>query len=68
MLWGDRLVARFDSQLDRETNTFVVLGFWLEDEVLATDEDFAEALARGFFSNSSKFDDEIRALLMARSL
>ena len=48
VLWGDRLVARFDSKLDRATNTFVILGFWLEDEALASDEAFAEALARGF--------------------
>ena len=34
VLWGDRLVARFDSKFDRTTNTFVVLGFWLEDERL----------------------------------
>ena len=31
ILWGDRLVARFDSKLDRTTNTFVILGLWLED-------------------------------------
>ena len=48
VLWGDRLVARFDSKLDRTTNTFVVLGFWLEDEALGRDEAFAEALGRGF--------------------
>lgn len=48
VLWGDQLVARFDSKLDRTTNTFVILGFWLEDEVLGKDEAFAEALARGF--------------------
>lgn len=48
VLWGDRLVARFDSKLDRTTNTFVILGFWLEDKALAKDEAFAEALARGF--------------------
>jgi uncharacterized protein YcaQ len=48
VLWGDRLVARFDSKLDRATNTFIVLGLWLEDEALATDEEFAAALARGF--------------------
>jgi uncharacterized protein YcaQ len=54
VLWGDRLVARFDSKLDRKTNTFVILGFWLEDApgapatALAEDEAFAEALARGF--------------------
>ncbi|MCI0709562.1 MAG: winged helix DNA-binding domain-containing protein [Chloroflexi bacterium] len=48
VLWGDKLVARFDSKLDRTTNTFIILGFWLEDESLANDEAFAEALARGF--------------------
>ncbi|MEZ4661865.1 MAG: crosslink repair DNA glycosylase YcaQ family protein [Caldilineaceae bacterium] len=48
ILWGDRLVARFDSKLDRTTNTFVVLGFWLEDKALGKNEAFAEALARGF--------------------
>ena len=48
VLWGDRLVARFDSKLDRTTNTFVILGFWLENEALGKDEAFAEALARGF--------------------
>ena len=48
VLWGDRLVARFDSKLDRATNTFVILGFWPEDKALGKDEVFAEALARGF--------------------
>ncbi len=48
ILWGDRLVARFDSKLDRTTNTFVILGLWLEDAALGNDEAFAEALARGF--------------------
>lgn len=48
VLWGERLVARFDSKLDRTTNTFVILGLWLEDEALGDDEAFAEALARGF--------------------
>ncbi|HEV2583515.1 MAG TPA: crosslink repair DNA glycosylase YcaQ family protein, partial [Ktedonobacteraceae bacterium] len=47
ILWGDRLVARFDSKLDRTTNTFVILGLWLEDEALGLDEAFAEALAGG---------------------
>ncbi len=61
VLWGDQLVARFDSKLDRTTNTFVVLGLWLEDEALGTDEAFAEALARGFarfvrFLGASKLD------------
>ena len=48
VLWGDRLVARFDSKLDRTTNTFVILGFWLEEKALGKDEAFAESLARGF--------------------
>ncbi len=48
VLWGDRLVARFDSKLDRASNTFVILGLWLEDKALGKDESFAEALARGF--------------------
>jgi uncharacterized protein len=48
ILWGDRLVARFDSKLDRTTNTFIILGLWLEDEALGSDAAFAEALARGF--------------------
>ncbi len=61
VLWGDRLVARFDSKLDRTTNTFVILGLWLEDEALGNDEAFAEALAWGFarfvkFLGASKLD------------
>jgi uncharacterized protein len=61
VLWGDRLVARFDSKLDRTTNTFVILGLWLEDESLGSDETFAEALARGFarfvtFLGASRLD------------
>jgi uncharacterized protein YcaQ len=48
VLWGDRLVARFDSKLDRTANTFVILGLWLEDVALGNDAAFAEALAHGF--------------------
>lgn len=48
ILWNEQLVARFDSKLDRETNTFMVLGFWLEDEQLGKDEAFAVSLAKGF--------------------
>ena len=48
ILWGDRLVARFDSKLDRTTNTFIILGLWLEEKALGKDEAFADALARGF--------------------
>ncbi len=61
ILWGDRLVARFDSKLDRTSNTFVILGLWLEDEAHGLDEAFAEALARGLarfmrFLGASKLD------------
>lgn len=48
VLWGDQLVARFDSKLDRTTNTFVILGLWLENPKLAKDEQFTEALVAGF--------------------
>lgn len=48
ILWGDQLVARFDSKLDRATNTFIILGLWLENKALGKDEAFAEALASGF--------------------
>jgi uncharacterized protein YcaQ len=47
VLWGDRLVARFDSKLDRATSTLVINGLWLEDEGLTKDDGFGEALARG---------------------
>jgi uncharacterized protein YcaQ len=61
ILWGDTLVGRFDSKLDRTTNTFVLLGLWLEDEALARDEAFGNALERGFtrfaaFLGASKVD------------
>jgi len=48
ILWGDRLVGRFDSKLDRATSTFVILGLWLENEAYGSDEVFADALACGF--------------------
>lgn len=50
VMWGERLVARFDSKLDRTTNTYDILGFWLEDKRLGKNEAFAEALAAGFES------------------
>jgi uncharacterized protein YcaQ len=65
ILWGDRLVARFDSKLDRAqkapANTFIILGLWLEDQALGQDEAFAQALAGGFarfvtFLGASKLD------------
>lgn len=65
ILWGDRLVARFDGKLDRTTNTFVILGLWLENTALGKDEAFAEALACGFarftvFLGATKMD--VRAI------
>jgi hypothetical protein len=72
ILWGDRLVARFDSKLDRTTNTFVILSLWLEDEALGNDEAFAEALACGLarfvrFLGASKLDaTAIREPLLRR--
>jgi uncharacterized protein len=61
VLWGDRLVARFDSKLDRATNTFIILGLWLEEEAFGNDEAFAEALVAGLacfvrFLGASKLD------------
>jgi uncharacterized protein YcaQ len=47
ILYGDRLVARLDPQLDRKTMILRVLGFWLEEAGLASDPDFAAALAGG---------------------
>jgi uncharacterized protein YcaQ len=72
ILWGDQLVARFDSKLDRATDTFVILGLWLEDKALGKDEAFAEALACGFarfvtFLGASKLDAKaIREPLLRR--
>jgi uncharacterized protein len=72
VLWGDRFVARFDSKLDRTTNTLVILGFWLEDPALGRDAAFAEALALGFarfvsFLGASKLDAKaIREPLLRR--
>ena len=48
-------------KFDRLANTFIILGLWLEDEVLGHDEVFAEALAGGFarfvtFLGASKLD------------
>lgn len=47
ILWGDRLVGRFDPKLDRATGTLVINGLWLEDPALARDAAFADALAAG---------------------
>ena len=78
ILWGDRLIGRFDSKLDRKTNTFVILGLWLEEAAggkegaLGKDEAFAAALARGFarfvaFLGATRMDAEaIREPLLRR--
>ena len=74
VLWGDKLVARFDSKLDRTTNTFVILGLWLEDNSLATNEAFGFALAKGFhrfvqFLSSDKLNaTAIRAPLLKKAI
>jgi uncharacterized protein YcaQ len=47
ILWGDRLVGRFDSRMDRPTSTLVVNGLWLEDEFSAPNPDLVEAVGRG---------------------
>jgi uncharacterized protein len=47
VLWGDRLVARFDTRFDRPSATLRILGMWLEDEALSKDGAFIEAFARG---------------------
>jgi uncharacterized protein len=74
VLWDDRFVARFDSKLDRTTNTFVILGLWLENQALGKNEAFAEALAQGFarfvtFLGASKMDAKaIREPLLRRRI
>ncbi len=47
VLWRDTLVARFDAKLDRPSRTLRILGMWLEDDALARDAAFAEAMAIG---------------------
>ena len=47
VLWRDTLVARFDAKLDRPSRTLRILGLWLENDALARDTDFAEAMANG---------------------
>ncbi|HEU5202768.1 MAG TPA: crosslink repair DNA glycosylase YcaQ family protein [Candidatus Limnocylindrales bacterium] len=47
ILWGDRLVGRFDARMDRSTSTLVINGLWLEDAGLARDDAFAHAWSGG---------------------
>jgi uncharacterized protein YcaQ len=74
ILWDDQFVGRFDSKLDRTTNTFVILGLWLENKPLGRNEAFAEALARGFarfvtFLGASRMDAKaIREPMLRRRI
>ena len=61
ILYGDRLVARFDPKLDRTTNTLVINGLWLEMPTLADDAQFVAALTSGLrrfmqFLNAGRLD------------
>jgi len=61
ILYGDRLVARFDPRLDRSTNTLLINGLWLETPTLAEDLQFVSALTRGLqrfkkFLNAQQID------------
>jgi len=47
ILYGDKLVARFDSKLERSARTLVIKGFWLESDTQVNDR-FASALIAGF--------------------
>jgi hypothetical protein len=47
ILYGDRLMARFDPKLDRRTNTLLINGLWLESPTLAEDPQFVLALMCG---------------------
>lgn len=47
VLYGDRLVARFDARLDRKARALRLPGFWLEPHAPAEELAFAEALGRG---------------------
>ena len=61
ILWGDRLVARIDLRLDRQTRTLVVCGFWLEETSTGQSARFAAALLKGIerlmqFLDAERFD------------
>ncbi|OHB82240.1 MAG: hypothetical protein A2V98_19500 [Planctomycetes bacterium RBG_16_64_12] len=42
-----KVVGRFDPNLEHDSGTLMINGFWLENEKIGTDADFAQALARG---------------------
>jgi uncharacterized protein YcaQ len=61
ILYGDRLVARFDPKLDRTTNTLILNGLWLEEPALAEEAAFINAFAGGLqrfmrFLNATRID------------
>ncbi len=47
ILYGDRLVARFDPKLNRTTNTLLINGLWLEPATLVEQPSFVQALTCG---------------------
>lgn len=49
MLYGDQLVGRMDSKLDRQSKTLIINGLWLEEDFQA-DKAFSLAFARGLES------------------
>jgi uncharacterized protein YcaQ len=60
VLYGDRLVARFDAKLERNTRTLQIKGFWLE-EGQKLDKRFTSALKAGIkrfmvFSGAEKIE------------
>ncbi len=69
ILYGDSLIGRLDPKLDRKTNTLRINGLWLEDESVADDRTFVQALACGVssfaaFHNATELD--FAAVLPAR--
>lgn len=64
ILYGDRLVGRLNPRLDRKARILYVDGFWLEDETLAEDPQFASALSAGL-SNFARFHEAERVDLSA---
>ncbi len=57
VLYGDRLVARMDAKLDRQSQTLLINGLWLEDW-FEPDTNFALAFARGVGSLASFLEAE----------
>jgi len=47
ILWGDQLVGRIDLRTDRPSHTLVINGIWLQDNTLARNTQFRDALRCG---------------------